>query len=114
MEFEKEENNINSITVYKDKQSIVNLKQTSKKKILFQKVLFTSILIIILICVLLILFKKKEKQKVYPTGEDSNPESIDFTEEKNNSIKAIYSLKKKKNCSYINKKKSTSPKTSMS
>ena len=29
---ESEENNINSITVYKDKQSIVNLKQTSKKK----------------------------------------------------------------------------------
>ena len=113
MEFEKEENSINSTTVYKDKQSIVNLKQTSKKKILFQKVLFTSILIIILICVLLILFKKKEKQKVYPKGEDSNPESIDFTEEKNNSIKAIYSLKKKKNCSYLIPKKSTSPKTSM-
>lgn len=37
MEFEKEENNINSITVYKDKQSIVNLKQTSKKKYYFKK-----------------------------------------------------------------------------
>ena len=66
---ESEENNINSITVYKDKQSIVNLKQTSKKKILFQKVLFTSILIIILICVLLILFKKKKNRKFTQKGK---------------------------------------------
>ena len=126
MQFGNEKNTINSITVNdmkkKEKQLIVDLKQTSKKKILFKIVLFTIILIIIPIYILLNLFNKEEKLKIYPNGEDkpSNPESINFSgfqiitaEEKYNSIKAIYSLHKKEELVLFNPEKSTSPKTSM-
>ncbi len=57
----------------------------------------------------MILLKKKEKPKVHPNGQDisSNPESINFTDtdEKNNSIKAIYSLQKKEELFLFNPEK---------
>ena len=95
----------------KEKQILDKMKK-SKKKFLFKLLLSIFLFIlIILIGIILFFYFKKEKQKVYVIKSDSgeiNKESLSLAsvqkklaEEKDNSITAVYSLKKFESQSFL-------------
>ena len=96
----------------KEKQILDKMKK-SRKKFLFKLLLFIFLFIlIILIGIILFFYFKKEKQKVYVIKSDSgeiNKESLSLAsaqkklaEEKDNSITAVYSLKKAEESVFFN------------
>ena len=98
----------------KDKQIIEDVKQRTRQKFLYKIVLLTSILIVIaILSFLVILFLRKEKREVSPNPSTINTNGVYnftsfkniITEEKNNSISAVYSLQKEEKLALFNPEK---------
>ena len=98
----------------KDQKDLIELKK-SKKKCLIKILILTFIFIVALGVLLFFLLKKKKKSKAYVIKPDSgtfNKEKITLdefkkklSEEKNNSITAVYSLQKDEESVFFNPEK---------